>query len=99
MTIERTAENESIILAVSGELTVMTAEQLSNAVKTAVTETGALVLDFANMEYVSSAGLRVLLEAKKLMDAKKGELIIRNVSEALMRTFEIVGFSDILRFE
>ena len=99
MTIEQKKENESLILTVSGELTALTAEQLSAAVKSAIAETGCLILDFSNLEYVASAGLRVLLDSKKLLDAGGGKLIVRNVSEAIMRTFEITGFSDILDFE
>ena len=99
MTINRTAENGSIILAVDGELTAMTAEQLGNAVKTAIGETDCLVLDFRDLEYVASAGLRVLLEAKKQLDAKKGKFIVRNVSDAVMQIFEITGFSDMLEIE
>ena len=99
MIIERITEDGSVILAVSGELTALTSEQLGSAVKTAIAETGCLVLDFTNLEYLASAGLRVLLDTKKLLDAKNGSFIVRNVSQTIMRTFEITGFSDILDFE
>jgi len=99
MTIERITENGSVILVLIGELTVLTVGQLSTEVKTAITETDSLVLDFKDVEYVASAGLRLLLEAKNLLDKKMGKLILRNVSQTVMQVFDITGFSDILNFE
>ena len=99
MTIERITGEGSVTLAVSGELTALTTEQLSVAVKKTIGETDHLRLDFKNVEYVASAGLRVILEAKKLLDAKGGKLIVCNVSKEVMHIFEITGFSDILDFE
>ena len=99
MTIEKKSENNSVILSVCGELTALTVNQLSVAVKAVIPETDHLVLDFKNVEYVASAGLRVLLEAKKLLDAKEGKFIVRNTSEAVMHIFEITGFSDMLNLE
>jgi len=96
MTIERITENDSITLALSGELTAVTAGQLNTAIEAAAGETDCLVLDFKDMEYVASAGLRVLLGAKKKLDAKKGKFIIRNVSEDIMGVFEITGFNNML---
>jgi len=96
MTIEKIVENDSITLALSGELTAVTAGQLSTAIEDAVVETDCLVLDFKDMEYVASAGLRVLLGAKKKLDAKKGKFIICNVSEDIMGVFEITGFNNML---
>jgi len=96
MTIERTTENGAVTLAVSGELTAMTAEQFNTAMETAVSETACLTLDCKDLEYVASAGLRVLLRAKKLLDAKEGKFIIRNVCEEVMNVFEITGFNNML---
>jgi anti-sigma B factor antagonist len=96
MTIDRITENDSITLELSGELTALTAEQLDTAIEAAVGETSCLVLDFKDMEYVASAGLRVLLRAQKTLNAKSGKLIIRNVSEVVMNVFEITGFSNML---
>ena len=84
---------------VSGELTARTAEQFRTEIKTALGETDILVLDLMDLDYVASAGLRVFLEAKKLMDIKRGKLILRKVSPAVMDVFEITGFSDILHIE
>ena len=57
-----------------------------------------LVFDLAKLEYVSSAGLRVLLAMQKLMN-RQGAMLLRNVNEAVMKVFEVTGFSDILRIE
>jgi anti-sigma B factor antagonist len=99
MTIERVTENGSVTLALGGELTAITAEQLNAAIETAVGETGNLTLDFKDLEYVASAGLRVLLKAQKALDAKGGKLIIRNVCEEVMNVFEITGFDNMLTIE
>ena len=96
MIINKVRENDSIILAVSGELTAMTAGQLSDTIKKAIEETSSLVLDLKDLEYVASAGLRVILDTKKMLDAKKGEFIVRNAREAVMNVFDITGFTDIL---
>ena len=99
MTIEQKTENGSLVLHVGGELTALTAKQLSSAAKAAITETSHLVLDFKDLEYVASAGLRVLLEARDLLNKKHGKLTIRNISKAVMQIFDITGFSDILDLE
>ena len=57
-----------------------------------------LVFDLAKLEYISSAGLRVLLAMQKLMN-RQGAMLLRNVNEAVMEVFEVTGFSDILRIE
>jgi len=99
MTIERTTENGSVVLMLSGELTAMVTEQLNTAIEAAVGENDFLVLDFADLEYLASAGLRVLLRAKKMLSAKGGKFLIRNVNEDVMSVFEITGFSNILEIQ
>ena len=99
MTIERTTENGSVVLMLSGELTAMVTEQLNTAIEAAVGENDFLVLDFADLEYLASAGLRVLLRAKKMLSAKGVKLLIRNGNEDVMSVFEITGFSNILEIQ
>jgi anti-anti-sigma factor len=99
MEIEKFVDEGNIRFAVSGRLTAETAEALSRAVEPALTETKKLILDFKEMEFVASAGLRVIIAAKKKLDAGGGELIIRNVNELVMNVFELVGFDRILTFE
>ena len=98
MNIVRKEENGIITLELNGELTALTAEKLSSEVKTAAAESTHLVFDFAGLEYIASAGLRVLLEAKKLMDSKDGKFTVRNVSGEIMHILDITGFSDMLDF-
>ena len=105
MTIERITgsvplPDGSVTLAVSGELTALTAEQLNAAIEAAMGQAClALTLDFKDLEYVASAGLRVLLKAQKALDARNGKFIIRNVCEEVMNVFEITGFDNILTIE
>jgi anti-sigma B factor antagonist len=99
MDIEKRIDDGVVVLEVSGELTAVTAEQLTTAVEQAITEAKKMVLDFKDLDYLASAGLRVILNTKKKMNALKGELIIRNVSEDVMNVFEMTGLDDVLTFE
>ena len=98
MNIGKECNGNEIILNVSGRLDTITAPTLEMAVSEAVGVCEALVLDFAGLEYISSAGLRVILKAKKAM-VQKGGMKLRNVNETIMEIFEITGFSDILTIE
>ncbi|MDR0433689.1 MAG: STAS domain-containing protein [Gracilibacteraceae bacterium] len=96
MKITKTGTLPELTVAVEGRLDTSTAPQLEKELYLAgVTK---LVFDFADIEYVSSAGLRVLLSAQKKMN-KQGEMIVRNVNETVAEVFEITGFSDILNIE
>ena len=75
-----------------------TAPQLEAELKASLADVSTLVLDFAGLEYISSAGLRVLLGAQKTM-SKKGGMVIRNVNEVISEVFEVTGFVDILSIE
>ena len=99
MTIEQITENGMATLALSGELTATTAERLNAAIVTAMGGTDHLTLDFKDLEYLTSAGLRVLVSTRKAMDAKGGKFIIRNVSEDVMNILEITGLDRILTIE
>ena len=98
MNILKTSEGTKLTLALEGRLDTTTAPQLEAEVKGALAGVTQLVLDFAQLEYLSSAGLRVLLAAQKLMN-KQGEMIIRHVNETIAEVFEVTGFSDILTVE
>ncbi len=89
---------DSTIVKVSGRLDTTTAPLLEKTINEDIGETKNLVLDFTNLEYISSAGLRVLLTAQKKMQ-KIGTLQITNVCESVMEVFEITGFADILVIE
>lgn len=98
MTINKTAEAGKLTLALEGRLDTGTAPQLEAELKSSLDGVTTLVLDFAGLEYISSAGLRVLLGAQKIM-AKQGGMVIRNVNEVISEVFEVTGFVDILNIE
>lgn len=98
MTISKSLQAGELTVALAGRLDTMTAPQLETELKCALPGIKALVLDLGALEYISSAGLRVLLSAQKAMN-KQGSMIVRNVNEAIMEVFEITGFSDILTIE
>lgn len=98
MTIEKMFKDKELTMTVSGRLDTATAPQLENEIKANVEGVERLVLDFGALEYLSSAGLRVLLQAQKIMN-KQGEMIVKNVNETVNEIFEITGFLDILTVE
>ena len=98
MTIEKNLNGTEITVKVSGRLDTTTAPELEAALNDSFSGVSKLVLDFASLEYLSSAGLRVLLQAQKTMN-KQGEMVIRNVNESINEVFEVTGFIDILTIE
>ncbi len=86
------------IVEVEGRLDTTTAPQLEEQLKALFDSIETLVLDFAKLEYISSAGLRVLLSSQKIMQ-KKGGMVIRNSSSGIREIFETTGFTDILTIE
>ena len=98
MTIEKIANGGTITLKVIGRLDTTTAPQLEETVVAAAAEAKDLILDCAELAYVSSAGLRVILKAQKLM-MRKGTMKLTQVNETVMEVLEITGFSDILTIE
>ena len=98
MTINKTAEAGKLTISLEGRLDTGTAPQLEAELKASLDGVTTLVLDFAGLEYISSAGLRVLLGAQKVM-AKQGSMVIRNVNEVISEVFEVTGFVDILNIE
>ena len=98
MIIEKNLNGTELSMAIVGRLDTTTAPQLEAEIKECITGVEKLVLDFASLEYLSSAGLRVLLAAQKVMN-KQGEMIIKNVNETINEIFEVTGFIDILTIE
>ena len=98
LTIKKTVENNKAILAPEGRLDSSTAPTMESAVKEVLPDITDLTFDFEKLEYISSAGLRVLLSAQKAMNMK-GKLKVAGVNETIMEIFEITGFSDILTIE
>lgn len=95
MTIEKVANGGKITLKIEGRLDTTTAPQLEEVVVSSAAEAKELVLDCDALAYVSSAGLRVILKAQKLMN-RKGTLKLTHVNETVMEVLEITGFCDIL---
>ena len=98
MTIDIKKTQEQTIVAISGRLDTITAPALEKTINEDVADAKNLVLDVKNLEYISSAGLRVLLGAQKKMQ-KIGSMKVINVCEAVMEVFEMTGFADILVIE
>ncbi len=98
MKINRKKEGTRLYISLEGRLDTTTAPQLDAEVKNGLEAVTEFVLDFSALEYISSAGLRVLLSAQKIMN-RQGCMVIRNVNETVMEVFEITGFADILTVE
>ncbi|MCM1237338.1 MAG: STAS domain-containing protein [Bacteroidales bacterium] len=96
MNIEKTENGTEVTLALSGRLDTVTAPQLEEKVQESLAGTQMLVMDFQDLEYLSSAGLRVLLTAHKAMMKSGGKLEIRHVNEVIHEVFEVTGFLDVL---
>lgn len=97
MTITKNQEAEKLTLAIEGRIDTTTAPQFEAEID-AIADTTELVLDFSGVEYISSAGLRVVLKAQKLMN-KNGKMKLTNVNDDVMDVFDITGFLDILTIE
>jgi anti-sigma B factor antagonist len=98
MTIEKNLNGTELNVKLVGRLDTTTAPTLEAELKASTAGIARLVFDFAELEYLSSAGLRVLLGAQKTMN-KQGEMIIRNVNDTINEIFEVTGFADILTIE
>ena len=96
--VEKKSEGNNVTLVLTGRLDTSTAPKLEEKVKTSIEGTENLILDFTELEYISSAGLRVLLSTLKMMK-NQGSMKIINVNETVKEIFEITGFSDILTVE
>ena len=98
MDINKNVNGSAVTLEVAGRLDTTTAPQLEAELQGCMETAEELTLDFAKLDYISSAGLRVLLATQKVM-GKKGGMKLRNVCAEIMEVFEITGFTDILTIE
>jgi len=96
MTIGKTIENGTLTLTLEGKISVNTSPQLQEALIPALDEAGSVILDFSNITFVASAGLRVLLIGQETANEKGVSLTLRGVSDEVMEVFEMTGFTDIL---
>ena len=98
MTIEKKQQGTDLEIILTGRLDTTTAPQLEAELKQSINGVTSLAMDFAGLEYISSAGLRVLLSAQKVMN-KQGSMVVRHANETIMEVFEVTGFIDILTVE
>ncbi|MBQ8074236.1 MAG: STAS domain-containing protein [Clostridia bacterium] len=95
MTINKEQQGSTLTIALAGRLDTTTSPELEKELKASLDGVDSLVLDFSKLDYISSAGLRVLLAAHKQMSAKGG-MTVKNVNEIVSEVFEVTGFADIL---
>ena len=98
MDIKKTKNDTTLTLAIQGRIDTTTAPQREAELRSDIDGVTELYLDFTGVEYISSAGLRVLLSAQKLM-SRQGKMVLSHVNESVMEVFEVTGFSDILTIE
>lgn len=99
MTIKKKEEGEKITLELEGRLDTSTAPSLEQEIKDSVTgEIRELILDFRGLQYISSAGLRVLLAAQKKMN-RQGSMVVKHANDMVLEVFQVTGFIDILTVE
>lgn len=98
MTITSNMNGATLEIALEGRLDTMTAPELETELNRSLGGAESLVLDFSRLEYISSAGLRVLLTAHKTM-SNKGGMTVKNVNEIVQEVLEVTGFADILTIE
>ena len=98
LNITKNIENDKAVFMLEGRLDTNTSIELEDSIKESVEGLNELTLDIENLEYISSAGLRVLLSAQKIM-SKQGEMKVIHVNETIMEIFEVTGFSEILTIE
>ena len=95
MTINKTQNGNALTVAIEGRLDTTTAPQLEAELKDSLDGITELTMELSTLEYISSAGLRVLLSAQKIMN-KQGEMKVAGANETVLEVFEVTGFSDIL---
>lgn len=98
MTINKDLKGTELIISLEGRLDTITAPELEKELNASLNGVQALSFDFDKLEYISSAGLRVLLAAQKCMN-KQGTMVVRNVNETISEIFEVTGFNDILTIQ
>lgn len=98
MTLTKKLVGTELDVAVQGRVDTVTAPEFEQGLKGSIEGVTLLVLDCEKLDYISSAGLRVLLSLQKIM-SKQGKMVLRNVNESVNEVFEVTGFSDILTIE
>ena len=98
MTIEKTQNGADLTISLAGRLDTMTAPELEAELNQSLSGAETLTMDFSKLDYISSAGLRVLLSAHKIMSGQGG-MVVTHVNEVVQEVFDVTGFADILNIE
>ena len=98
LSIMKKTEGTKLIYVLTGRLDTTTSPELENAIKTSIDGVTDLEFDFTDLEYISSAGLRVLLYTQKIM-VKQGSMVVKNCNPEIIEIFEVTGFAEILTIE
>lgn len=98
LNIKKEIDNDKLTFALEGRLDTVTSPELESAIKESIDGAKELIMDFKDLEYISSAGLRVLLSAQKTM-MQQGSMKVINVNDIVMEIFDVTGFGDILTIE
>ena len=98
MTINKIQNGNALTISVEGRLDTTTAPELEKVIKESLGNINDLTLDFSKLDYISSAGLRVLLSAQRIMKSQ-GKMKVTNINEVVREVFEVTGFADILTIE
>lgn len=98
MNINKKLDGGKLIIEIEGRLDTSTAPQLEVEIRKSLEGINELVFDFSNLQYISSAGLRVLLLAQKIMN-KQGNLTVKNANQTIKEVFDVTGFADVLNVE
>jgi anti-sigma B factor antagonist len=99
MKINKKQDGNSLKIELEGRLDTTTAPELDEAVKSSIDGVTDLVFDMTGLEYISSAGLRVLLSAQKAMGKVNGNMVVKNINDVIQEIFEVTGFIDIFTVE
>lgn len=99
MTINKTVEDGKLTVVLEGRLDTFTAPDLEKELSESIEGVKEVVLDLKALEYISSAGLRVLLSTQKKMNEAEGTMVVRNINDIVKEVFEVTGFDDILTIE
>lgn len=95
MEIHKEKKDQQLLVSICGRLDTISAPALENELRTSISGVNYLELDLEQVEYISSAGLRVLLMAQKVMN-KQGRMVVKHPSPMVMEVFEVTGFADVL---
>ena len=99
MEIIKQLNDKELTLVLKGELNTYTANDLDVVIQKDLKNINSLIIDMSELSYLTSAGLRVLLVAQRIMNEKKGSLVVRHVNKSIMEVFEITGFANVLTIE